>query len=234
MKSSKAFTFPVMSAPGVDPKQLEMPIPLSFDAVVAAIHEAIPVPPWADEFAVCPSLVSDHGSSQRCTPPCHFLCANALETDSYPCSSSPLPNTSQTHYHPSPPQTHSHHGSFYSPTTLAPSPSPSTARVLVEAPCAGGMPIEQKSGGYVCSGCDRPFKRREDAKRHIGSAGMQVSCRYCGKPASGRRDNMRRHLRNNQACWQVWEAGHKAGRFTGRSVEDAYNLGRDDEQTSGV
>jgi hypothetical protein len=75
---SKAFTSPVMDAPGVDPKMLEMPVPLSFNALVAAIHEAIPnPPPSADEFVVCPSPISDHGDSQRCVPPCHFLCANA-------------------------------------------------------------------------------------------------------------------------------------------------------------
>lgn len=77
MKSSNAFASPVMGAPGVDPKMVEMPIPLSIDAVVAAIHEAFPdPPPSADEFAVCPSLISDHDSSQRCAALYHFLCAS--------------------------------------------------------------------------------------------------------------------------------------------------------------
>ena len=53
--------------------------------------------------------------------------------------------------------------------------------------------------------------------------GMQVSCRYCGKPASGRKDGQHRHLLKNQKCLEVWEAGRKAGRFTERTVEDAYN-----------
>ena len=78
MKSSKTFTPPAMDAPGVDPKMLEMLVPLGWDAVVAAIHEAIPdPPPCADEFAVCPSLISDYSSSQRYAPPYRFLCANA-------------------------------------------------------------------------------------------------------------------------------------------------------------
>ena len=149
--------------------------------------------------------------------------ARTLETDSYPYSSNSPPNSPQAYNYPSPPQVRTDRGFFYSPTSFAPSPSPLATRVLIEAPCAGGKPIKQEGGGYICSSCDRPFKRRDDAKRHIDSAGMQVSCKYCGKTASGRGDNMRRHLRDNQACWQVWEAGRKAGHFTDRSVEDAYN-----------
>jgi hypothetical protein len=66
MISSKTFTYPVMDALGVDPKQLEFPKISSMDAFVAAIHEALPIPPpFADDFARTPGLVPDDGTSQR-------------------------------------------------------------------------------------------------------------------------------------------------------------------------
>jgi len=102
------------------------------------------------------------------------------------------------------------------------SPAFSATRVLIAAPCAGGEPIEQK-GGYSCPSCDKFIKHRDDAKRHMDTAGMKVTCKYCGKPASGRPDGWKRHLAQNKNCIKVWEAGFKAGRFTVRTVEDAYN-----------
>jgi DNA-directed RNA polymerase subunit RPC12/RpoP len=224
LNSSNTYTSLVMDAPGVDPKQLGILVPLSLEAVVAAIHQAVQIPPpCVDEFAMCPDLVSDDGSSQRYVPSHRFLHANVLEPDSYPRSSISVPNSPQTYYNPSPLQIHIDCGSFYSPTTVAPSPKPSAARVLIQAPCAGGQPIKKKDGGFICSSCNKPFGRRDEAKRHIKSAGVQVSCRYCGKPASGRTDGKRRHLLGNKTCLKVWEAGYKTGRFTDRSVEDAYN-----------
>jgi DNA-directed RNA polymerase subunit RPC12/RpoP len=145
-----------------------------------------------------------------------------LETDSYPCSSNFLPNSPRTCCYPSPGQAHADRGSFYSPTPFTPFPTHPAARVLTEPPCGGGIPIKQKGGGYICSVCRKLFKRRDCTKRHIDTAGMQVSCKYCGKPASGRRDGMSRHLRDNQACLKIWEADHRAGRFTDRSRMDAY------------
>ena len=150
---------------------------------------------------------------------------NALKADSCPYSSNSLPCSPQTYGYSSLPYNNVDYGPPYSPTTtFASFPSPPTAcRVLVEAQCAGGRPVKQKGGEYHCSSCNEPFKRRDEAKRHIKTAGMQIRCRYCDKPCCGRRDSQRRHLRGNKKCLKIWKAGHKAGRFTTRSVEDAYD-----------
>ncbi|KAF9647089.1 hypothetical protein BDM02DRAFT_3117573 [Thelephora ganbajun] len=202
MISSKAFTSLVIDAPCVDPKQLETLVtPQSTEALVAAIHEAFPIlRPRVDDFAMYLDLISDDGSSQSSNSPSYSY--------DYPFS---------------PQHGHIDCGSLYSPTTSASSPSLSAARTPIEATCAGGWPIKQKGGGYRCSNCDKPFKRRDDAKRHIDSTGMQVVCKYCGRPSSGRRDGQRRHLLGNKNCLKAWNAGFKAGLFTERSVEDAYN-----------
>ena len=106
---------------------------------------------------------------------------------------------------------------------MSSSPTLSASRVLIDAPCAGGKPIKLKGGEYSCPNCPKRFKRRDDAKRHMDTTGMQITCRYCGKPGSGRRDGGSRHLDKNKHCLKVWKAGFKAGRFTERSREDAYN-----------
>ena len=223
LNSSKTFTSPVMDAPGVDPKLLMTFNLMSQDALVAAINEAIPnPPPRVDESAV-PDLVPDDGNSQRCDPSYRFFRSNVLGTNFCPCSSESPPCTPQTYAYPSPQPIHISYGSPYPTTTVASSPKPSAARVLIDAPCAGGKPVKQKGGGYICSACKKVFRRRDDTVRHIGTAGMQVLCKYCRKPASGRLDGKRRHLLKNKNCLKVWETGHKAGLFIERTVEDAYN-----------
>ena len=223
LNSSKTFTFPVIDAPGVDPKLLMIPNLLSQDALVTAINEAIPnPPPSADEFIV-PDLVPDDGSSQRFVPSYRCFRPNVLGTNLYTCSSNSPPCSPQTYAYPSSQYVNISCGSPYSPTTSAQSPNPSAARVLIDAPCAGGKPVKLKGSGYICPVCNKVFRRRDDAMRHMGSAGMQVLCRYCGKPASGRRDGQRRHLDKNKNCLKVWETGRKAGLFIERTVEDAYN-----------
>lgn len=173
----------------------------------------------SSDYSLCPQNY-DHPSPQYgridCGPP--YSPTLSLSLSPYATFSSPLysPTTdasslsSPPAFAPSP----------SSPTTFALPSSTSPARVLVEAPCAEGIPIRQ-GGGYTCSICNEPFKRRDDAKRHIKSAGMRVSCKYCGKPGS-RRDSRARHLKSG-TCQKAWEAGYKAGRFTDWSVEDAYN-----------
>ena len=216
-------TVPPTDALGVDPRMLEMPVPFSWDAVVAATNDAFPNPfSYVGDFDMCPDLVPDDGSSQRCVS-YHFSCAGVLETDPRRCSSYSLPPSPQGYDYPSPPYGPIDHASPHPTSPVVSSPNPSAAsRVLVNAPCAGGIPVQQE-GGYTCSSCNKFFLRRDDTKRHIDSAGKQVSCKYCGKIASGRRDSKKRHLDGNQACKKAWEAGHKAGRFTERTVEDAYN-----------
>ena len=263
IESSKTFTFLVMDAPGVDPKLLELPVPLGEDAIVAAIHEAIPdPPPRVDDFANYSGLVFDDGSSLGCVPSYRLPCANAPKTNFYRCSSISLLCPPQSYDYPFaqhgyidydfpyspatfssssyPPSISSPSlcspttvaSSLDSPTASAPSPSspsafasspdPNPSRVLIEGSCVGAKLIEQKGRGYICSSCNRLIKRRDDAKRHIRTAGMKVSCKYCGKPSS-RPDSRARHLSKNKACRKAWEIGFKKGRFTERSVEDAYN-----------
>lgn len=210
LNPSSTFTSLVIDAPGVDPKLLGMPSPLSMEAVVAAIRDAFSDPPPSVDDSDSPGLVTDDGSSQSSSSPLH----------------TPL-HSPEIHPHISlPPQYDSvHYVLPPSPATPTSSGSVSflTSRVLAEAPCAGGKPLKQNGGGYRCSTCDVFFKRRDDAKRHIDSTGMRVECKYCGKTASGRRDGQLRHLKSNQACWKAWEAGYKTGRFTVRTVEDAYS-----------
>jgi len=68
MQSFHTITFPVLDAPGVDPKSLELPSLLSSEALVAAINQVIPdSPPCVDDYVMCPGLVPDDGSSQRYT-----------------------------------------------------------------------------------------------------------------------------------------------------------------------
>lgn len=204
----------MMDAMGVDPKLLEMPILSSQETLVKAVHELFPdpdPPQSVDDFTSTPGLVADDGSSQSSgsSPPCTPL--------STPQSYANFPLYPQ--------EVHIDYRLPYSPTTPA-SPelsSASASRVLAKAPCGGGKPIKQKGGGYRCSICDDPFKRRDDAKRHIDSAGMRVACKYCGKLASGRRDGQRRHLSDNKTCLKKWGAGYQAGRFKTRTVEDAYH-----------
>ena len=210
IKSSKTITSPTL---GVNPKLLEVLKPLSWDVLVEAINEAVPfLPPCADSFVVYPGPVSDSGSSYRCVPPYRFRRASALEAHVRP----DLPS-----YFPQP--SHTDCASPYSTAASSP-PNPPAAHVVINPRCAGGKPVRQGGGQYSCSICNHVFQRRDIAKRHIESAGVRVSCKYCGKPASGRRgDGRRRHLLKNKTCMKVWEAGYKAGRFTERSVEDAYN-----------
>jgi len=225
LSSSNTFTSLVMDAPGVDPKSTVIPILLSWDALVAAAREAVPdPPPRVDEFTVCPDLVPDDGGSERCAPSYCFFLSNVLGTDSRPCSpDSPLYSL-QIYAYPFLQHVHISYGSPSSPTTFAQSPGPSAAHVLIDAPCsAGGKPVKEKGGGYSCPTCHKGFRRRDDAKRHMDSAGMQVSCRYCGKPSSGRRDGQSRHLDGNKNCLEAWKAGYEAGRFIKRTVEDAFN-----------
>lgn len=218
-QSFQTFTFPVLDAPGVNPRLLELP---NLEALVAAINQAIPSsPPCVDDSVMCPGLVSDDGSSQRYITHYHSCCANAPETKFRYCSSTSPPCTPQTYYYPSQ-LDHNDPGSPYSPNMSSSSPTFSAARVLIEAPCAGGRPVKQK-GGYSCPNCGDFFRRRDDAKRHMDTAGMKANCKYCGKASSGRRDGRRRHLDSNKNCYKVWEAGVKVGRFTERTVEDAYN-----------
>lgn len=148
-------------------------------------------------------------------------CANTSEIKFHCCSSNSLPCTPQTYYYPSPsPQlVRDDPGPLYSPIM---SPTFSAARVLTVATCAGGKPIKQKCG-YSCPSCDKLFRRRDYAERHMDTTGMKVTCRYCGKPSSARLDGRKRHLARNQNCIKAWKAGFKAGRFTERTVEDAYN-----------
>lgn len=211
MFSSKSFTFPVMDAPGVDPKLLEMPVLSSEAALVAAVCKLFPdTLQSADDFVATPALVPDDGSSQSSgsSPP-----GSPLYTPQSYAYIPLLPPNNDLDYHSSP----------YLAASASPEPpSTSATRVLIKAPCAGGEPIKQKGGGYSCSTCGDPFKRRDDAKRHIDSAGMRRACRYCGKPASGRRDGQSRHLLKNKTCLKKWEAGRNAGRFIVRNVEDAY------------
>jgi len=222
LNSSKTFTFPVMDPPGVDPKLLMILKPLSQDALVAAINEAIPGPPRADEFAV-PDLVSDDGNSQRCDLSYRSLRSNVPGTNSCPRSSNSPPCTPQSYAYPYPQPVRIDRGSPYFPTTIVQSPNHSAARVLIDAPCAVGKPVKGKDGGWTCPTCNKVFQRRDDTVRHMKTAGMQVSCRYCGKPASGRRDSRERHLLKTKKCLEAWEAGRKAGLFTERTMEDAYN-----------
>ena len=224
MKPSGTYTSLVLGAQVVDPRLLVNPALQSWEALTAAVNEAFPAsPPRADGFVICPDLVLDDGYSQRYTSHHFSCCAHASEISFHSCSSASPPSTPGNYYYPSPPQSAlTDHDPLWSPITSS-SPTLSATRTLMEAPCAAGKPIKQKGGGYSCSVCDRPFKRRDDAKRHIDSAGMRITCKYCGKPSSGRRDGHRRHLDKNKHCLQVWKAGVEAGRFTVRTVEDAYN-----------
>ena len=222
MQSFQTYTFPVLDAPGVDPRSLELPSPLSLEALIAAIDQAIPdSPPCVDDPVMCPGLVPDDGSSQRYATHYHSCCTNTSQIKFHCCSSNSPPCTPQTYDYPSPsPQlVHDDPGSLYSPIM---SPAFSAARVLTVAPCAGGKPIKQK-GGYSCPVCGYLFQHRDDAKRHMDTTGMKVTCKYCGKPSSARRDGRKRHLAQNKSCIKVWEAGFRAGRFTERTVGDAYN-----------
>jgi len=221
-KSSRTF---ISDAPGVDPRSLELLTPFSEEVLVAAINQAIPPsPPCADDLVMCPDLVSDDGSSQLYVTHYHSCYANASETKFHRYSSTSPPSTPQSYYSPSPPPqlVHNDPGSFYTHTMYSSSPTFSTARVLTKAPCAGGRPIKQE-GGYSCSSCGEFLKRRDDVKRHMGTAGVKVTCKYCGKSSSARRDGQLRHLKDNKKCRKAWEAGYKVGRFTERTVEDAYN-----------
>lgn len=222
MISSRAFTSLAIDAPGVDPKLLQLLVPLSEDALVSMIHQAFPISPSVDD-PPSPGLVFSDGSSQRYVG----VCSAAEKPDrTFLCSYS-SPSYSPPSYDDLPSFPHHDHNNYdhsFSPTTSASSASPRlpAERVLAEAPCAGGTPVKQKDGGYHCSHCRHPFKRRDDAKRHIESAGKRVQCRYCGKSASGRRDGQGRHLFKNKNCLKEWKVGYEAGRFTERSREDAY------------
>jgi len=223
MKPSQTFTSPVLGAPGVDPRLLELLTPSSEEALIAAINQAIPPsPPCVDDSVMSPGLVSDDGNSQRCVTHYHSCCAKAPKIKFHHCSSTSPPCTPQSYDFPSPQLVHNDLSSFYSPTTSSSSPTSSTARVLIEAPCAGGMPLKQE-GGYTCSSCGKLFTRADSVQRHVKTTGMKVICKYCGKPASGERYSQNRHLNDNMNCWKAWEASYKAGRFTERTVEDAYN-----------
>ena len=227
MRPSYTYTSLVLDAPEetVDPRLLEQPVLVNWEVFIAATNQAIPVsPPCVDAFAMCPDLVSDDGNSQWYVTRNRSCCANAPETRFHCYSSSPPPCTPQNYDFPSPPPqfVHIDHGSLYSPFTASLSPTLSATRVLIEAPCAEGRPIKQK-GGYSCSSCGKFFRRRDDTKRHIDSAGARVTCKYCGKPSSMRRDGQQRHLAKNKNCLKAWGAGVKAGHFTVRTVEDAYN-----------
>lgn len=227
LNHSSPYTSLVSGAPVVDPRLLVNLNPAleSWEAFAAAANEAIPAsPPRLDGFVICPDLVPDDGYSQRYTNHHFSCCADASETRFHLCSSASPPSTPENYYYPSPPQpVLTDHDSLWSPITPSSSPTLSMTRQLIEAPCAEGKPIKQKDGTYRCSVCDAPFKRRDDTKRHIDTAGMRTICKYCDKPASGRRDGRRRHLDKNKNCLKRWEAGAKAGRFTVRTVEDAYN-----------
>ena len=115
----------------------------------------------------------------------------------------------------------------HSTTTLKSSPSlPPAPRIFVKGPRTGRGPIKQKCGRYSSSSREKPLKHYLDAKRYMNTtAGMPVTCKYCDKPSSGRSDCKLRHLRSNRKCLEIWKAGYETGRFTIRSVEDAYNQG---------
>lgn len=225
MKPSSTYTALVSGALVVDPKLLVNVDPAleSWDAFVTAANEAIPAsPPRADGFVICPDLVPDDGYSQRYSNHRRSCCADASEIRFHPCSSASPPPTPGNYYYPYPPQSVlTDHDPLFSPITL--SPTLSATRKLLEAPCAAGMPIKKTDGTFKCSVCDASFKRRDDTKRHIDSAGMRITCKYCEKPSSGRRDGQRRHLDGNKRCLKLWKVGVEEGRFTERTVEDAYN-----------
>lgn len=80
LNPSKTYTSPVLDAPGVDPKLFEMPVLSSWEAFILATHKAVPLPPPSvDEFVMCPDLVLDDGSSQRCVPPNRSCCGTRLK-----------------------------------------------------------------------------------------------------------------------------------------------------------
>lgn len=219
MISSTKHTSIVSNALGVDPKLLEKLRLLSWDDLISRINQVLPIPPpFAVGDLVIPGLALSDGSSQMYVDA--SLSAAQKRPTNFPLSSSSSPPYSL----PFPQPDHIDYESPFSPTTHASSSPPylPATHVLTEAPCAGGRPIKENGQGYRCSICGELFKRRDDAKRHIETAGKRVECRYCGKPASGRRDGQRRHVFENKTCQKLWEAGYKTGRFTERSVEDAY------------
>lgn len=216
------YTSLVIGAPGIDPKLLRVPVLSSMDALVASINEAFPI---LVDGPISPGLTFSDGSSQRYFSVRIISAAQKRLTCSSLPSSISLPNSPRSYiYDPPTPLPYADYGHPFSPTTTttsSASPNPPVLRVLVHPPCAGGKPVKQKGGGYSCSLCFKNFKRRDEAKRHIETAGMQVECRYCGKRSCGRPDGWKRHLKS-EACQELWEAGRKAGRFTERSREDAY------------
>ncbi|KAF9781700.1 hypothetical protein BJ322DRAFT_1023069 [Thelephora terrestris] len=163
MSSSDTFTFQAIDGRGVDPRTLQLPTLLSVDAFIAAVEECCPtLPPSIDDFARTPDLVPDDGSSQS--------------------SSSPSCSPQARAYTYLPQEGHIDPGLLRHPTTPASSNSPShrvrVLRVLIEAPCAGGVPLKQNDWSFCCSVCGDRFGRRDEAKRHIDTAGMRVQCSF--------------------------------------------------------
>ena len=226
MKPSSTYTALVLGAQVVDPKWLVNANPTleSWEAFVTAANEAIPAsPPRSDGFVICPDLVFDDGYSQRYIIHYCPCCADLAEIRFRPYSSASPQPTPEDYYYSPPLQTApTDDVSSSSHITFSSSPAFSETRVLMAAPCAGGEPVKQQDGRYGCPVCGKSFGRRDDAKRHMSCTKMRISCKYCKKIASGRPDGHRRHLEMNKKCMQDWEAGVKAGRFTVRTVEDAF------------
>ena len=155
---------------------------------------------------------------------CMLSLLRSARTDFHRCSPSfPQCSPRSDGYLPLQHDSHIDPGPPHSPITFVSSTLSSSAdtRVSVKAPCAGGEPIKH-IGGYHCSICNESFARRDIAQRHIDYTGAKVRCRYCGKLGSDRHSNKARHLLDNKKCKKLWKVGYEAGRFTERSVEDAY------------